>query len=50
VLAQTDFHEIERNQRTGRWDRVGALLVEHGNRLKAAGADFFTRRRRCPRP
>src|SRR5262245_26087639 len=41
VLAQTDFEEIERNQRAGRWDRVGALLAEQGNRLKAAGADFF---------
>jgi aspartate racemase len=41
VLAQTDFAEIERHQRTGRWDRVGALLAEQGTRLKAAGADFF---------
>lgn len=41
VLAQTDFEEIERNQRAGRWDRVGALLAEQGNKLKAAGADFF---------
>ena len=41
VLAQTDFAEIERNQREGRWDRVGALLAEQGMRLKAAGADFF---------
>lgn len=29
------------NQRAGRWDRVGALLAEQGNRLQAAGADFF---------
>jgi aspartate racemase len=41
VLTQTDFEEIERNQREGRWDRVGALLAEQGMRLKAAGADFF---------
>jgi aspartate racemase len=41
VLAQTDFEAIERNQRAGRWDRVGALLAEQGTRLKAAGADFF---------
>jgi aspartate racemase len=41
VLAQTDFEEVERNQRAGRWDRVGALLAAQGNRLKAAGADFF---------
>lgn len=41
VLAQTDFEEIERNQRAGRWDLVGDLLAEQGNKLKAAGADFF---------
>ena len=41
VLAQTDFEEIERNQREGRWDLVGDLLAEQGNRLKAGGADFF---------
>jgi aspartate racemase len=41
VLAQTDFEEIERNQREGRWDLVGDLLAEQGRKLKAAGADFF---------
>jgi len=41
VLAQTDFAEIERHQREGRWDLVGDLLAEQGNKLKAAGADFF---------
>jgi hypothetical protein len=39
VLAQSDFDEIERNQREGRWDLVGDLLAEQGNKLKAAGAD-----------
>jgi aspartate racemase len=32
VLAQTDFEQIERNQREGRWDLVGDLLAEQGNR------------------
>jgi aspartate racemase len=41
VLAQTDFAEIERHQREGRWDLVGDLLAEQANRLKAGGADFF---------
>ena len=41
VMAQTDFEEIEKNQREGRWDLVGKLLAEQGNMLKAAGADFF---------
>jgi aspartate racemase len=41
VLAQTDFEEIERHQREGRWELVGDLLAEQGNKLKVAGADFF---------
>jgi aspartate racemase len=41
VLAQTDFAEIERWQRAGRWDRVGDLLSGEAMKLKAAGADFF---------
>jgi len=41
VMAQTDFEEIERRQREGRWDLVGHLLAEQGNKLKKAGADFF---------
>ena len=41
VLAQADFEEIERHQREGRWDLVGDLLAEQGNKLKARGADFF---------
>jgi aspartate racemase len=41
VLAQTDFEEIERRQREGRWDLVGELLAAEGNKVKAAGADFF---------
>ena len=40
VLAQTDFEQIERYQREGRWDLVGDLLAAQGNKLKAAGADF----------
>ena len=30
VLAQTDFEQVERNQREGRWDLVGELLAEQG--------------------
>jgi aspartate racemase len=41
VLAQTDFEQIERHQREGRWDLVGDLLAEQGNKLKDAGADFL---------
>jgi hypothetical protein len=49
VLAQTDFEQIERHQRQGRWDLVGDLLAAQGNKLKAAGADFSsTRNARAP--
>ena len=41
VLAQTDFEEVERRQREGRWDLVGELLAAEGDKVKAAGADFF---------
>lgn len=41
VLAQTDFEAIERHQVAGQWDDVGDLLAAEGNKLKAAGADFF---------
>jgi aspartate racemase len=41
ILVQTDFEEIERWQTAGRWDKVGEILAAQGNKLKAAGADFF---------
>lgn len=41
ILAQTDFEEVERNQRENNWARVGELLGIQANKLKAAGADFF---------
>jgi len=41
VLAQTDFEQVERYQREGRWDLVGDLLASQAGKPKAAGADFF---------
>ena len=41
MLAQTDFDQVERYQREGRWDLVGDLLAAQACNLKAAGADFF---------
>jgi aspartate racemase len=41
VLTQADFDEIERAQREGRWDLVGAILAAEGEKLRLAGADFF---------
>jgi aspartate/glutamate racemase len=31
LLTQTDFEQIERNQREGRWNLVGDLLAEQGH-------------------
>ena len=41
VISQTDFHEVEYLQSIGNWERVGELLGDQAERLKAAGADFF---------
>ncbi len=41
ILAQTDFHEVERCQTRGDWEQVGRLLGAEAQKLEAAGADFF---------
>jgi aspartate racemase len=41
VLYSVDFAEIERLQRTDRWDEAAELLGDAGRALAAAGADFF---------
>ena len=41
VLYSVDFHEIEQLQRSGEWDRAGALLGEAAAALERAGADFL---------
>lgn len=41
LLSQTDFHEVERCQTLGDWERVARLVGEQAQKLKAAGADFF---------
>ncbi len=41
VLFSVDFHEIEQLQRTGDWDRAGALLAQAAQTLERAGADFL---------
>jgi aspartate racemase len=41
VLYSVDFHEIELLQRSGDWDRAGALLGEAAAALERAGADFL---------
>jgi aspartate racemase len=38
ILASVDFHEIERLQRTGDWDRAGELLAQSARSIEAAGA------------
>ena len=41
MMASVDFAEIEELQRSGDWDRAGALLAGEAARLVAAGADFL---------
>ena len=41
VLSQVDFHEVERCQARGDWDRVAELIGRQAAALKAAGADFY---------
>jgi aspartate racemase len=38
ILASVDFHEIERLQQTGDWDRAGELLAQSARSIEAAGA------------
>ena len=41
VLYSVDFHEIEQLQRSGDWQRAGALLGEAAASLERAGAEFL---------
>ena len=39
MLASVDFHEIEALQRSGEWDRAGAILADCAKSLERAGAE-----------
>ena len=41
VLYNLDFDDIERAQHEGRWDDTASILVDAGNAVKRAGADFL---------
>jgi aspartate racemase len=41
ILYSVDFHEVERLQQAGDWDRAGDLLANAGCALEAAGAEFL---------
>ncbi len=41
ILYSIDFEEIEKQQRSGRWEAGGAILNRAAKSLEAAGADFF---------
>lgn len=41
ILYSLDFQEIERAQHRGRWNDALAMLVQAGNALETAGADFL---------
>ena len=40
VMVSVDFAEVERQQREGRWDEAGQLLIAAAQELSRAGADF----------
>ena len=41
VLYNLDFDEIQRAQHEDHWDDIATILVDAGNALKRAGADFL---------
>jgi len=41
LLYSVDFHEIEKYQSTGEWDKCGEILAEAAQNLEKAGADFI---------
>ena len=41
VLYNLDFDEIQRAQYEGRWDDLAGILIDAGNAVKRAGADFL---------
>jgi aspartate racemase len=41
LLYSVDFDEIERLQRTGDWEKAGALLAEAARALETAGAELL---------
>jgi aspartate racemase len=40
LLYSVDFHDIEKLQREGRWDRTADILADAGRRLERGGADL----------
>ena len=41
ILYSVDFHDIERLQHAGDWEKAGAMLADVARSLEAAGADFL---------
>ena len=41
LMYSFDFEEIERQQSSGQWDKLGEMLGGRGKALKNAGADFL---------
>jgi len=41
VLYNLDFDEIQRAQHEDRWDDLAGILIDAGNAVKRAGADFL---------
>jgi len=40
VMVSVDFHEIERLQHAGDWDRLGTMMADAAQQLERAGVDF----------
>src|SRR5688572_3102234 len=40
VMVSVDFHEIERLQHAGDWDRLGTMMADAAKQLERAGVDF----------
>lgn len=41
VLYNLDFDEVQRAQHEDRWDYLASILIDAGNAVKRAGADFL---------
>lgn len=41
VLYNLDFDEVQRAQHEDRWDYLASILIDAGNAVRRAGADFL---------
>ncbi|MDC6365320.1 MULTISPECIES: aspartate/glutamate racemase family protein [Flavobacteriaceae] len=41
ILSSVDFDEIEKHSFSGDWDKIGAIMAEHTQKLEAAGSELI---------